>query len=58
MANYAILCHRIADLANSMLLTARHAIQPDSFPEPAEIKAHPTSRVLGSAHNPLNSNNF
>jgi hypothetical protein len=58
MANYAILCHLTAGLANVMLLTARHAIQPDSLPEPAEIKAHPTSRVLGSAHNPLNNNNF
>jgi hypothetical protein len=43
MANYAILCHLLADLANAMLLTARRAIQPDSLPEPAEIKAHLTS---------------
>jgi len=43
MANYAILCHLTADLANAMLPSARHAIQPNSFPEPAEMKAHPTS---------------
>jgi hypothetical protein len=43
MANYAILCHLAAHLANAMLPSARHAIQPDSFPEPAEMKAHPTS---------------
>jgi hypothetical protein len=58
MANYAILCHLIAGLAKVMLLAARHAIQPDSLPEPAEIRTHPTSRILGSAHNPMNNNNF
>jgi hypothetical protein len=74
MANYAILCHLLADLANAMLLTARHAIQPDSFPETAEAKAHPTSlrprrlpscltqpgdaHALASAYNPLNNKNF
>jgi hypothetical protein len=58
MANYAILCHLIAGLANPMLLAMRPAIQPDSLPEPAEMKAHPTSRVLASVHNPLKNNCF